>query len=211
VRPRWVIALMIVMSGIGLALLGDLIPTAHKLDKWAALAESLIGVSLGLFGYPVFGRGAAIKPADDKQPPISGAAVVLVLAAFALSACALSPAGRAHVALATAADIGAAADKAISAADDAFQSAAIAEAEKAGSTTESRIKLAVWREKRDKARAVEAEYYAGLLGWQVALQVAENAIDKKFDFAGLIAGVTKMGTALLDGLRGLGIAVPGVK
>jgi hypothetical protein len=87
VRPRWVIALMIVMSGIGLALLGDLIPTAHKLDKWAALAESLIGVSLGLFGYPVFGRGAAIKPADDKQPPMSGAAVVLVLAAFALSAC----------------------------------------------------------------------------------------------------------------------------
>jgi hypothetical protein len=86
VRPRWVIALMIVMSGIGLALLGDLIPTAHKLDKWAALAESLIGVSLGLFGYPVFGRGAAIKPADDKQPPMSGAAVVLVLAAGMLIA-----------------------------------------------------------------------------------------------------------------------------
>jgi len=132
-------------------------------------------VSSWLRMIPVLGRIFAVLAPKD------AAKVALLAGALgfgaALSACALSPAGRAHVALSTAA----------------------------------RLKLAVWRDKRAKARAAEQEYYAALVGWQVALQVAENARDKKFDFASLLDGVTKMGRALLDGLRGLGINVPEVQ
>jgi hypothetical protein len=136
---------------------------------------------------------------------------LLWLSLSTLFGCALSPAGRAHVALTTAAQIGEAADKAISATNHAFQEQQAVEAEKSGSSTEARLKLGVWRSKIVKARAAEQEYYAALVGWQVALQVAENAKDSKFDFVALVDGITKMGKALLDGLRGLGINVPEVR
>lgn len=192
-----------------------------KAPKWVDVALDVLALlpkrgAVGVLGpvnvplVPSFG-GKQDKPQD---PPVSGAALVLVVAslgiAVATSGCALSPAGRAHVALSTAAQIGEAADKAISAADQAFQDSAVREAEEAGSTTAARLKLAAWRDKRAKARAAEQEYYAALVGWQIALTVAENAKDRRFDFAALIDGVTKMGRALLDGLRGLGINVPGV-
>jgi hypothetical protein len=144
-----------------------------------------------------------------KKPPVNGAAVALLVGALALSGCALSPAGKAHVALRTAAEIGEGADKAITSYDTMIQDGAVLEAEAAGSTAGARAKLAEWRPKRMKARGIEQEYLAGVLGWQVALQIAENSLEKKpFDVGALLAGLAGLAQNLVQGLRKLGIEVP---
>lgn len=167
-------------------------------------------VSSWLRMIPVLGRAFAVlaPKTPPSDPPVPPAALLLIVGALALAGCALSPAGRAHVALSTAAQIGEGADKAITAFDVATQEAAVQEAELLGSTTTARVKLMDWRAKRVKARAAESAYYAGLLGFQVSLQVAENAIDKKFNFAGLVDGLSKLAKELLSALSALG--VPGL-
>ena len=150
----------------------------------------------------------ATATTNPPAAPPPAAALLIIAGLGMVSGCAMSPAGRAHVALATAAQIGQAADKAITAANEAFQADQVEQATAAGSTIDARAKLAEWRPKISKARASVQVYYAGLIGYQVALQTADSAQDKKFNYAAFIVGVTKMGTSLLDGLRGLGVNIP---
>jgi hypothetical protein len=209
VRPRWVIALMIVMSGIGLALLGDLIPTAHKLDKWAALAESLIGVSLGLFGYPVFGRGAAIKPADDKQPPMSGAVVVLVLAAgMAMSACAdpLLTCDKTSITVATTSAKG---YKIIDLADE-IKSGKLRERARVDAFAAQR-EFDEWREQRGIAFKVFDGGVAAVEGYTAARPEIAKAADKKKAAAPWIAALLKAASATAAKLAELEVIPGGAK
>jgi hypothetical protein len=197
-QPKWVIAIVLAMDALGGALGMKLIPEAYA--PWGHLAVLVLGNALALFGYPLLRRaGQAVPPA----------ALALVVGALALSGCALSPAGKAHVALRSAAEIGEGADKAITSYDTMIQDGAVLEAEAAGSTAGARAKLAEWRPKRMKARGIEQEYLAGVLGWQVALQIAENSLEKKpFDVGALLAGLAGLAQNLVQGLRKLGIEVP---
>jgi hypothetical protein len=211
VRPRWVIALMIVMSGIGLALLGDLIPTAHKLDKWAALAESLIGVSLGLFGYPVFGRGAAIKPADDKQPPMSGAAVVLVLAlgALSLGACRMSDYARADLAITAQTKVANATTEAVTAWDETKQAQLVADARVASSTVEARAEIAKDQRTLKFARAAIRTFGAAIQAEAVGVELARQA-KAKLDLGALLPRLLRLGRDLIKSLKDFGVTVPNI-
>lgn len=153
------------------------------------------------------------KKAEGEDPPSRDndllgpppAVLALMIGALTLSGCALSPAGKAHVALTTVASMCSACNSAVTAYDTRFQDELADEAERTGDTTTARAKLSEWRKKRAQARASLHVALSGLLAWQLVLQAHETGQKKDVDWGALLAGVAKIASQLLDGLTKLGI------
>lgn len=208
-KPVWVVVLVIIAAGIGLANFGELIPTAHKIDRWAGLFETLIMLALGLFGYPVVGRGASVAfvEDDEKKPPISGAAIALVLAAagmlLAASGCATARSAAVGTKHAVSESVAKAAVD-FAKYDGEHQLEIVAQA---ASRDAARAELQAWRT-GPQAKILKA--FDGVTRAVELLSAALKAADAgiKQDWVALTVQIVNAAHALTEALKEFGVPVP---
>jgi hypothetical protein len=188
-----------------LVLVADVLAFLPRPGKWGVLLIANAPL------VPSFGQRKP-KDADEKpvEPPISGAAVVLVLAAIGmmLAGAGCGGATTAYRVIDSATALGRTGFDLVHEIDKEKQDAIADEKDRTGDVEAAKAKLREWREKRDKARAALKTYAAAVATAGATLDLVVAGQEKRLTIGMVLAEVAKAIAQIKSVLEAFGVKVP---